>query len=73
MNFIVADLMQEHRDSALATPQAWIKIMQALRRIGWDRMAAKGANRLIFVYHAGLSSADLSFGEKLPDDKGPGR
>ena len=73
MNFIMADLMQEHRSSTLAAPEARNKMMQALWRIGWDRTTAKGTNRLILVHHAGpFLIPTLALAKNCPVTKGLG-
>lgn len=45
MNFVVTDLMQQHRRPAFATAQLWNQVVQALPRLWWDGPLAKGAYR----------------------------
>lgn len=45
VDLVVADLMQAHRGAALAAPQAWDEVMEALFRLRRDRATAEGADR----------------------------
>lgn len=44
MNFIVADLVEQHGRSAFATAQFRHEVVQALLGVQWDRARAQGAD-----------------------------
>lgn len=48
MDFLVADVMQQHRGAALAAFQLWNQVVQALVNIRRDRAPAQGADRRRF-------------------------
>ena len=47
MNFVVADLMQQHRRAAFAAAKLRDQMVQALAGVLWDRALAKRANGVI--------------------------
>ena len=49
VDFLVADLMQQHRLAALAAAQAWDQVVAALRDIVRDRPATKRTYRSFIV------------------------
>lgn len=46
VDFLVADLMEQHRGPVFTAPEPRDQVVQALWRVGWDRARAKGANRV---------------------------
>ena len=46
VDFLVTDLMQEHRGPVFTAPQPRDQVVQALGRVGRDRARAEGANRV---------------------------
>lgn len=50
VNFVVTDLMKQHRRPAFATPQAWDQVVQALLCLWRDRAPAKGADGKVILH-----------------------
>jgi len=46
VDFPVADVMQEYGWPALAAFELWDEVVQALRRVRWNRTVAEGADRV---------------------------
>ena len=46
VNFIVTDLVKQHRRPAFAAPKPWREVVQALPDIGGDGPVAKRADRI---------------------------
>jgi hypothetical protein len=54
MNFLVADVMQQHSRPAFATLGAWDQVVQALRHIGRDGAQAQRADGVIHKAQGGI-------------------